>query len=42
MLLFMLDELFYIFNQIKKQWRADKKIAVAYEILCLSVQQCTK
>ena len=42
MLLFTLDELFYIFNQIKKQWRADEKIVVAYEILCLSVQQCTE
>ena len=42
MLLFALDELFYIFNQIKKQWRADEKIVVAYEILCLSTQQCTK
>ena len=42
MLLFMLDELFYIFDQIKKQRRADEKIVVAYEILCLSAQQCTK
>ena len=42
MLLFTLDELFYIFNQIKKQQRADKKIVVAYEILCLSAQRCTK
>ena len=42
MLLFTLDELFYIFNQIKKQRRADEKIVVAYEILCLSVQQCTE
>ena len=41
MLLFTLDELFYIFDQIKKQQRADEKIVVAYEILCLSVQWCT-
>ena len=42
MLLFALDELFCIFDQIKKQQRADEKIVVAYEILCLSTQQCTK
>ena len=42
MLLFTLGELFYIFDQIKKQWRADEKIVVAYEILCLSAQWCTK
>ena len=42
MLLFALDELYYIFDQIKKQQRADEKIVVAYEILCLSTQQCTE
>ena len=42
MLLFALDELFYIFNQIKKQQRADEKIVVAYKILCLSTQWCTE
>ena len=42
MLLFALDKLFYIFDQIKKQWRVDEKIVVAYKILCLSVQQCTE
>ena len=42
MLLFALDELFYIHDQIKKQWRADEKIVVAYEILCLSTQRCTE
>ena len=41
MLLFTLDELFYIYDQIKKQRRADEKIIVAYEILCLSVNWCT-
>ena len=41
MLLFALDELFYIYVQIKKQWRADKKIVIAYEILYLSVNRCT-
>ena len=41
MLLFALDELFYIYSQIKKQRRADKKIVVAYEILCLSMNWCT-
>ena len=42
MLLFVLDKLFYIFNQIKKQRRVDENIVVAYEILCLSAQWCTK
>ena len=41
MLLFALDELFYIYDQIKKQRRPDEKIVVAYEILCLSMNQCT-
>ena len=41
MLLFALDELFYIYDQIKKQRRPDKKIIVAYEILCLSTNRCT-
>ena len=42
MLLFVLDKLFYIFDQIKKQRRVDEKIVVAYEILCISTQWCTK
>ena len=42
MLLFALDELFYIYDQIKKQQRANEKIVVAYEIPCLSVQRCTE
>ena len=42
MLLFTLDELFYIYDQIKKQRRADEKIVVAYEMLCLSVNWCTE
>ena len=41
MLLFMLDELFYIYSQIKNLCRADEKIVVAYEILCLSANRCT-
>ena len=41
MLLFMLDELFYIYLQIKNLQRADKKIVLAYEILCISTNQCT-
>ena len=42
MLLFILYELFYIYDQIKKQRRADEKIVVTYEILCLSVNRCTE
>ena len=41
MLLFALDELLYIYDQIKKQRRADEKIVIAYEILCLSTNRCT-
>ena len=41
-LLFTLDELFYIFDQIKRQCRADEKLVVAYEILCLSTKRCTE
>ena len=41
MLLFMLDELFYIYSQIKNLQRANKKIIVTYEILCLSMNRCT-
>ena len=41
MLLFTLDELFYIYSQIKNQQRANKKIVITYEILCLSMVQCT-
>ena len=42
MLLFTLDELFYIFDQIRRQRSMDEKIVVAYKILCLSTQWCTE
>ena len=42
MLLFALDELFYIFDQIRRQRSVDEKTVVAYEILCLSAQRCTE
>ena len=42
MLLYALDELFYIFDQVKQQRGTDKKLIVAYEILCLSMLQCTE
>ena len=41
MLLFALDELFYIYSQIKNLWRADEKIVLTYEILCISANWCT-
>ena len=41
MLLFTLDELFYIYSQIKKQRRANNKIVIAYKILCFSMNWCT-
>ena len=42
MLLFVLDELFYIFDQIRRQRSADEQIVVTYKILCLSAQWCTE
>ena len=41
-LLFALDEFFYIFDQIRRQRSTDEKIVVASKILCLSVQWCTE
>ena len=41
MLLFTLDELFYIYSQIKNLRRADENIILAYEILCISTNRCT-
>ena len=41
MLLFALDELFYIYSQIKNLRRADEKVILTYEILCISANQCT-
>ena len=40
MLLYALDELFYIFAQIKNSHREDK-VVLAYEILCISANRCT-
>ena len=42
MLLFALDKLFHIFDQIRRQRSVDEKIVVAYKILCLSMQWCTE
>ena len=41
MLLYVLDELFYIYAQIKNSRRAHNKLVLAYEILCISTNQCT-
>ena len=41
MLLFALDELFYIYSQVKNLQRADEKVILAYEILCISANRCT-
>ena len=41
MLLFALDELFYIYSQIKNLRRADDKVVLASEILYISANQCT-
>ena len=37
MLLYALDELFYVFDQVKWQRGMDEKLIVAYKILCLSM-----
>ena len=42
MLVYALDELFSIFDQVKRQRGKDEKLMVAYEILCLSVLWCTE
>ena len=41
MLLYALDELFYIYVQVKNLWRADEKVVLTYDILCISANQCT-
>ena len=40
MLLYVLDELFYI-SQVKNLQRADEKVILTYEILCISANRCT-
>ena len=42
MLLYALDELFYMFDQVKQQQGTDEKLIVAYKILCLSTLRCTE
>ena len=42
MFLYALDELFYIYDQVKCQQGVDKRLVVAYEILGLAVLHCTK
>ena len=41
MLLYVMDELFYIYTQVKNSQRPDKKLVLAYEILCISANCCT-
>ena len=41
MLLYALDELFYVYAQVKNSWRVDDKLLLAYEILCISANHCT-
>ena len=41
MLLYVLDELFYIYAQVKNSCRPDNKLVLAYEILCISANHCT-
>ena len=42
MLLYTLDELFYVYNQVQCHWGCDKKIVTSYEILSLAVVHCTE
>ena len=42
MLLYALDEFFYIFDQVKCHRGIDEKLVVAYEILSLAVLRCTE
>ena len=41
MLLYVLDELFYVYTQVKNSRRAGDKLVLAYEILCISANHCT-
>ena len=41
MLLYALDELFYIYVQVKNSQKVDDKLVLAYEILCISTNCCT-
>ena len=41
MLLYALDELFYVYAQIKNSQRVDNKLVLTYEILCISANRCT-
>ena len=41
MLLYVLDELFYIYAQVKNSWRVNDKLVLASEILCISANHCT-
>ena len=42
MLLYALDELFYMFDQVKWQRGMDEKLVVVYKIYCLSMLRCTE
>ena len=42
MLLYALDELFYIHDQVKRHRGIDEKLVVAYEILGLTTLHCTE
>ena len=41
MLLYALDELFYVYAQVKNSQKPDKKLVLAYEIQCISANHCT-
>ena len=41
MILYALDELFYIYVQVKNSQKPDDKLMLAYEILCISTNCCT-
>ena len=38
---YALDELFYIYAQVKNSQRPNEKLVLAYEILCISANCCT-
>ena len=42
MLLYALDKLFNVFDQVKRQPGMAERLIVAYDILCLSALQCTE
>ena len=40
MLLYVLDELFYVYTQVKNSQRVNDRLVLTYDILCISANHC--